>query len=176
MKIFFVFIASLFLGAHIPKENSVTVFSVEKKEGIELYGKNINYYPVTIELDLNLTNMSSSNKNPIVAIIDGRSEIKLTDLKVNKENASWGMKYNYTFYQGSIYAKHSRNFGYKLPYKKGESYRLDQGYGGKFSHRGDSKYSLDFQMELGTEIYAARAGVVVEIEERYSEGGNDRSS
>jgi murein DD-endopeptidase MepM/ murein hydrolase activator NlpD len=175
MKIFFVFIISLFIGAHSTKENSVTVFSIEKEEGIELYGKNINYYPVTIELDLNLTNMSSSNKNPVVAIIDGKSEIKLTDLKVQKQNSSWGMKYSYTFYQGSIYAKHDNSFAYRLPFKKGNTHRLDQGYNGDFSHSGDSRFALDFNMDEGTEIHAARQGLIVEFEDAFSKGGNDIS-
>lgn len=175
MKRFLVLIYLLVPSFMVAQENSVTVFSVEKKEGIELYGKNTNYYPVTIELDLDLTNMSSSNKNPVIAIIEGRSEVKLTYLKVKKEDASWGMKYSYIFYQGSSFAKHDDNFAYKLPYKKGQTYRLDQGFNGSFSHQGDGKYALDFHMDEGTEIYASRQGVVVELEEGFTEGGNDRS-
>lgn len=175
MKIVVVLIYLLLPSFIITQEKSVTVFSVEKKEGIELYGKNTNYYPVTIELDLDLTNMSSSSRNPVIAIIEGKSEIKLTDLKVKKENTSWGMKYSYIFYQGSIYAKHDDNFAYRLPYKKGQTYRLDQGFNGAFSHQGEGKYALDFHMDEGTEIYAARQGIVVELEEGFTEGGNDRS-
>lgn len=175
MRIVLLFLAFFVSVSVKAQEGSVVINRKDIKNGVVLFGENDNLFPVTLEIDLNLKNMVSTEGDPITVIIPGKSEIKITELMIDKKNASWGMKYSYTFYQGSIYAKHSRNFIYKLPYKKGESYRLDQGYGGKFSHRGDSKYSLDFQMELGTEIYAARAGVVVEIEERYSEGGNDRS-
>tara|TARA_R110002124_G_scaffold120157_2_gene278021 strand:+ start:7717 stop:8526 length:810 start_codon:yes stop_codon:yes gene_type:complete len=175
MKTFLVLFVSLLVGFQGSQENSVNIYRVEIENGFELYGRNTNYFPVTVELDLDLTNMTSSKGNPIVTTIDGKSEIKLTDLKAKKENASWGMKYNYTFYQGSIFAKHDDNFAYRLPYKKGETHRLDQGYNGSFSHKGDSKYALDFNMKEGTEVYATRQGMVVEIEENYSEGGNDRS-
>jgi murein DD-endopeptidase MepM/ murein hydrolase activator NlpD len=156
-------------------DDSVTIYRTEIENGFQLHGKNTNYFPVTMELDLDLTNMSSSKGDPVVTILQGRSEVKLTDLKVKKEDRSWGMKYSYIYYQGSIYAKHNDRYTYRLPFKKGESYRLDQGYNGDFSHTGDSRYSLDFNMDIGTEIYAARPGTVVEIEEGYSEGGSDRS-
>lgn len=175
MKVLIILILSLLLGYQGNQEKSVTVYNVESENGIELHGKNSNYFPVTIELDMSLTNMTSSKGNPVVAVIEGRSEVKLTDLKVKKENKSWGMKNSYIFYQGSIFAKHDNRFAYKLPFKKGETHRLDQGYNGSFSHTGDSRFALDFNMEVGTEVYAARQGLVVEVEEGFSKGGEDRS-
>jgi len=175
MKVILILITSFMLVSARAQEGSVVINKKEIKNGVSLYGENRNNYPVTIELDLDLENMSSSEKDPVTAVVPAKSEIKLTDLKIDDKKASWGMKYSYIFFQGSIYAKHKSSFAYKLPYKKGETHRLDQGYGGKFSHRGESKYSLDFHMEEGTAIHAARAGVVVEIEESYSEGGNDKS-
>lgn len=165
----------LMTGLVMAQEGSVTITKEGIRNGVALHGKNINHYPVTVELDLDLKNMRSSEGDALTLIIPAKSEIKLVELKIIEKSISWGMKYSYTFYQGSIYAKHKRGFGYRLPYKKGTSHRLDQGYGGKFSHRGDNRYSLDFHMNERTEVYAARAGVVVETEDRYSEGGNDRS-
>jgi hypothetical protein len=175
MKVLIILILSLSLGYQQNQEKSVTVYNVESENGIELHGKNTNYYPVTIELEMNLTNMASSKGNPVVAVIEGRSEVKLTDLKVQTENKSWGMQNSYIFYQGSIFVNHDNNFAYKLPFKKGETYRLDQGYNGSFSHSGDSRFALDFNMEKGTEVYASRQGLVVEVEEDFSKGGDDRS-
>lgn len=175
MKILAILITTLLSSFLNAQDKSVEVFRVEKEGAIELYGKNSNYFPVTVELDLDLTNMKSSQSNPLTVIIEGKSEVKLTDLMVEKESSKWGMKYSYLFYRGSIFAKHDDTFAYRLPYKKGQVYKVDQGYGGKFSHTGDSEYSLDFHMEEGTEVYASRAGMVVEIEESFSKGGNDRS-
>jgi len=175
MIIFLTLIVTFFVGFQGVQEKSVTVYSLEKEEGIELYGKNTNFYPVTIDLDLNLQNMSSSKGDPIVTIIGGRSEVKLTDLKLIKKDASWSMKYNYLFYKGSIFANHNDGFAYRLPFRKGETHRLDQGYNGSFSHNGDARFALDFNMKEGTEIYVARQGLVVEVEDDYAQGGNDKS-
>jgi murein DD-endopeptidase MepM/ murein hydrolase activator NlpD len=162
-------------GFKLMQENSVTIDKREIKNGVALYASNTNYYPVTIELEADLTNMTSSENNPLVTVLKGRSEEKIAELKVKDLKSSWGMKYSYIFYQGSIFAKHNDKMGYRLPFKIGEQHRLDQGYNGNFSHSGESRYSLDFNMKEGTEVYSSRAGIVVETEERYSKGGSDKS-
>ena len=47
-----------------------------------------------------------------------------------------------------------------LPYPVGEAYTCMQGWYGPYSHFGVFKYSVDFTMPIGTEITAARDGVV----------------
>jgi murein DD-endopeptidase MepM/ murein hydrolase activator NlpD len=62
---------------------------------------------------------------------------------------------------------------YGLPYGEGRAFRVIQGYGGPFTHRGRSSYCLDFGMPTNTPVSAARSGVVVEVIDEYAEGGND---
>ncbi|OAN64615.1 hypothetical protein A8B79_00265 [Balneola sp. EhC07] len=162
-------------GFKVIQDNSVTIEKREIKNGVALYASNSNYYPVTIELDAELTNMTSSESNPLITVLNGRSKEKIAEMKVKDPKSSWGMKYSYIFYQGSILAKHNDKEGYRLPFKIGEQHRLDQGYNGKFSHSGESRYSLDFNMKEGTEVYSSRAGIVVETEESYSKGGSGKS-
>ena len=52
-------------GFEVVQENSVTIEKREIKNGVALYASNSNYYPVTIELDADLTNMTSSENNPL---------------------------------------------------------------------------------------------------------------
>src|SRR5262245_17473038 len=47
---------------------------------------------------------------------------------------------------------------YDLPFQKGASFRVVQGYGGLFTHRYTA--ALDFNMPTGTPVYAARGGVI----------------
>lgn len=61
------------------------------------------------------------------------------------------------------------SFVYRLPFPENKSHLLVQGYNSLFSHRG--RFSLDFKMKSGTSILAARAGVVVRVEENYKKGG-----
>lgn len=61
-----------------------------------------------------------------------------------------------------------RNYQYDLPYKKGESYKVLQGYDGDFSHQ--NKYALDFDMPIGTPILAIRDGVVIKVVQEFNRG------
>ncbi len=66
-------------------------------------------------------------------------------------------------------AKDDTSYVYSLPYPKGVSYLMVQGYKSQFSHRG--RLSLDFKMKRGSPVTAARNGVVVRVEESFSTGG-----
>ena len=155
--------------------DSVIIKKIENENGVVLIGVNSNHYPVTIELDIKLVNMISSKRTPLTTVVPAKSELELLELEIDDKKSSSGWEYNFKYYQGSIHAKHNDKVAYRLPYKIGEQYRLDQGYNGKFSHQGESRYSLDFNMDEGTEIYSSRAGIVVEIEERYTNGGKQES-
>jgi len=60
-------------------------------------------------------------------------------------------------------------FVYALPYEKGKSYRVVQGYHSFFSHYDD--IALDFKMRRGTKVCAARDGVVMLVNVAGTEGG-----
>ncbi|MDB5250919.1 MAG: hypothetical protein JWP27_88 [Flaviaesturariibacter sp.] len=61
------------------------------------------------------------------------------------------------------------SYVYALPYPPGTSHLLIQGYNSRFSHRG--RLGLDFKMNRGSTITAARAGVVARVVDSFSKGG-----
>lgn len=69
-------------------------------------------------------------------------------------------------------SKHDTSFVYTLPFKKGEKFKMVQGFNGKKSHRSlASKYAIDFKMPIGTPIMAIRDGIVVYTIDYYKESG-----
>lgn len=60
-------------------------------------------------------------------------------------------------------------YAYNLPYQKGNSFKVVQGYGGLFSHYQIA--ALDFNMPEGTIICAAREGTIYSYKEDSNEGG-----
>ena len=60
-------------------------------------------------------------------------------------------------------------YEYKLPFNKGNTFRVVQGYGGLFSHRHIA--ALDFEMPIGTSVYAARGGIIYSYKDDSDEGG-----
>jgi murein DD-endopeptidase MepM/ murein hydrolase activator NlpD len=65
--------------------------------------------------------------------------------------------------------KDDTSFVYHLPYEEGKSYFIVQGYFGSFSHR--ERAAIDFRMKRGTNICAARDGLVVRVKEDGDRGG-----
>lgn len=65
--------------------------------------------------------------------------------------------------------KDDTSYIYALPYEEGKSFRVIQGYFSKFTHK--ERAALDFNMKRGTNITAAREGVVVRVKEDGDRGG-----
>jgi murein DD-endopeptidase MepM/ murein hydrolase activator NlpD len=61
------------------------------------------------------------------------------------------------------------SFVYSLPYPKGTSHFMVQGYNSKLSHQ--NRLALDFKMKKGSPVTAARDGVVVRVQEGFTKGG-----
>jgi len=54
-----------------------------------------------------------------------------------------------------------RPYAYRLPYARGTTFSVLQGFHGAFSHRGSNEYAVDFDCPVATEVLAARPGVVI---------------
>jgi murein DD-endopeptidase MepM/ murein hydrolase activator NlpD len=61
---------------------------------------------------------------------------------------------------------------YILPYAPGKAYEVFQTYCGPVSHGKDGQMSIDFLMPLGSEVVAARAGVVRRVHDREEDFGS----
>lgn len=62
-----------------------------------------------------------------------------------------------------------------LPFPKGKTYKIIQGYNGQFSHQSTySKHALDFNFIIGDTVTAADDGYVVGVIEGYKDGGNSK--
>lgn len=61
---------------------------------------------------------------------------------------------------------------YRLPFKKGKRHEISQGFNGKSSHNSQrSRYAIDFQLDVGEPVYAAREGRVVKVIDWFSKKG-----
>jgi murein DD-endopeptidase MepM/ murein hydrolase activator NlpD len=65
--------------------------------------------------------------------------------------------------------KDDTSYVYSLPYNANKAPLIVQGYFGKFSHK--ERAALDFKMKRGTNILAARGGVVIRVKEDGDKSG-----
>ena len=71
---------------------------------------------------------------------------------------------------GRIDPDHNDDYLYRLPYADAASFPVIQGFGSKLSHRGAEYFTVDFGMDVGTPVYAARDGVVALFEDSHDAG------
>jgi murein DD-endopeptidase MepM/ murein hydrolase activator NlpD len=65
-------------------------------------------------------------------------------------------------------------YHYAIPVSLPEGAYVSQGFHGKASHQGlANEYAVDFRVPEGTPVHAARAGLVVRVEEQFTRGGPD---
>lgn len=82
-------------------------------------------------------------------------------------------QYRFVGWMGdSTSIQHDDEYLYRLPFREGRRYRLSQGFHGKQSHQSErSRYALDFQLEIGEPVHAAREGLVVKVVDWFDEAG-----
>ena len=147
----------------ILKAQGVKLFDEKKDHGFIIYANNSEIYPTSISLDLDLSNLVFSGGERKVFVIPAKSEkFKIGELSI----AENGNRYKYSYkYQSTIgdvtISNYDKSFEYDLPFQKGKSYKLFQGYNGSFSHQNEN--ALDFTMPEGSEVLAARDGIVVRV-------------
>ena len=156
-------------GFIVNAQIDIKLFSENNNNVITLYASNNEYCPVSILLDLNLTNMVfTQGKIKTLVIPEKTAKYKLGELSI----ATPGEKYKYSYSShynfGDITINnYDTSYEYDLPYSKGKRFLLFQGYNGSFSHQNEN--ALDFTMPEGTEILAARDGIVIKIVDNNSE-------
>lgn len=140
---------------------SVQLFNEQKQGGAVIYARNNDVFPTSVLLKLDLTNMSFSEPGQTIFIIPPKTEkFKIGEVTA-EENKRYKFSYSYKTTMGDVTKQYDQNYVYDLPFQKGASFKLYQGYNGSFSHRNEN--ALDFTMKEGTPVLAAREGVVVKV-------------
>ena len=80
----------------------------------------------------------------------------------------------YTWTPGDPAAKPDLAAIYQLPFRAGLAFAVHQAFGGEFSHRSPENFhAVDLAMPLGTDVLAARGGVVMQVQDDFYRTGLD---
>lgn len=149
---------------------------IKKQKGTDVvFVRNDLYAPVEVALAFTgMSNVRGAPAQTIRRVLPARSNTRLALLTA----ISGGKPLVYTpQFQYSLGdpGGAAQSYRYPLPWRGGP-FRLSQGANGQYSHYGPkNKYAMDIAMPVGTQIIAARAGVVVKTENAQSGRGNDAS-
>jgi murein DD-endopeptidase MepM/ murein hydrolase activator NlpD len=128
---------------------------------ILIYADNEEEMPMSAQFDFKLNNLNSSYINKEIIVIPAKSKrfliATLTEIKPNSKNEFY---YKNTYHFGNALQENfEEDYIYSLPFEEGKTYLVFQGYNGKFSH--ENTFALDFNLNIGAKIFAAREGIVV---------------
>ncbi len=147
----------------IGKAQTVKLFHERKEQGFIIYATNSEICPVSVSIDLNALNLTFSEGQKTIFVIPAKSEkYKIGELTTTEKGQKTKFNYKYKTALGDVTNTNlDKSFVYDLPFQKGKSFNVYQGYNGTFSHQNEN--SIDFTMPEGTEVLAARDGIVVQL-------------
>ena len=152
------------------KDEWICVDAVNQGGNVELRAKNLRDYPITYTLRVRTRDLNVDGPKTVTRTLAPRQSAQAMMLSQKKEGNDGNYNISFDWTVGDKDAVHDDEHVYSFPYMGGESYRVLQGYGSRFSHTGIEEFAIDFNMPVGTPVHAARSGVVARVEESNSKG------
>lgn len=107
-------------------------------------------------------------------LVPARSRATLLTLERGERGAEPEVRYLYEYVAGPSNAWHAPERPYRIPYALAQSFPVTQAYPDVATHQTpDSVHAVDFALPVGTDIFAARDGVVFAVEWANFRGGLD---
>ena len=131
--------------------------------------------PIEVLMDFeDEVNVVSEPALPGVRVIPPQQQSLVLQVQPIDDRRSWRYRLSYRYVHGDPAARPDPNAVYRLPFDESRPLRVDQGFGGKFSHAdAHSFHAVDISMDVGTPIRASRAGVVMSVESDFHGAGTD---
>jgi len=158
------------------RKNRVSVKRRDLKDKVEFYVYNEFYGPIEFEFLLKeFTNVQSKPLLPVRLVIPAYKEVLAVTLMPANPFKSWSYRCQYIHLPGDPKASHNPQKPYGLPFESGV-FNISQAFNGKASHtHPQSRYAVDIPMPEGTNICAARAGIIMDIANDFFTGGAEES-
>jgi murein DD-endopeptidase MepM/ murein hydrolase activator NlpD len=107
-------------------------------------------------------------------IVPARSRMELVGLDRLRGDAPLTIEYLFEYIPGHPGARHEQAAPYRLPYALANRHSVTQAFPDRITHLDPSSaHAIDFAMPVGTGVYAARGGTVIEVASDFFENGLD---
>lgn len=143
----------------------IRISELRENNGVLLQASNQSAVPLTFTLRARNRDVRIDGPAIVTETLKAHESLDLMQIEFDNPEQSQPLRYSCEWTVGDKDANHDHEQLYLFPYEEGQSYRILQGYGSRFSHTGYERYAVDFKMAEGTPVHAARDGVVARIEE-----------
>jgi len=143
---------------------------------VELVARNDFYAPVEMRLEItDIRGLTYPDPDQaLVWVLPARSNSRLFQLDLLENEAAPFLEYSFRYLPGDPSARHRAPGPYRVPFAISNDYPVTQAYPKVVTHTGpESYYAVDMAMPIGTDIFAARAGIVFDIASNNYRAGLD---
>ena len=153
----------------------VRLYERSASTSVALIARSTYFGPVQIGYRLTpIENVSADTPRSGLAVLPPRSETELVVVGKTVENADLKFDSEFQYIPGEPGAEHRPEQPYRLPYALASSVRVSQAFPDAKTHTDSaSRDAIDFVMPIGTDVFAARDGVVIEVASDFFESGTD---
>lgn len=129
---------------------------------------------VSVEMTVLESNMAGARSGDVLrATLEPQSEQPMAFFDVSAVPKPW-LRYQWSGTLGAPDAVHAPPRPYRVPYALGSRFRISQAYPSRITHADlETRYAVDIALPDGTPVYAARAGLVVNVRHDSFRGGSD---
>ena len=160
-----------------PRPEVVVTHHPLEDGGLELVARNGYYAPV--ELVLGIDEIENAlplpPDQPLRFVLPARSEnVALFPLAPSSAGVQARIRYRYMWITGDPLTEHRPERPYRVPFAVAAAYPVSQAFPQTITHTTpDSRHAVDISMPVGTDVHAARGGVVFEVASTHFRGGVD---
>ncbi|KAA3639048.1 MAG: DUF4124 domain-containing protein [Proteobacteria bacterium] len=143
-----------------------------------LYAINPYHGPISVQLVMTKAmNAQSDPPWPKIYDVPATTDYYLGTIEAVQDNKSWSYGYQFSYVLGQNNPAYDSGYAYRLPYRSVGGAYISQGFAGNFSHFDEqNKYAIDIPLAEGTEVVAARSGVVMDYAEDFIKGGTEQKN
>jgi len=143
---------------------------------VQLIARNDFFAPV--ELRLEIVTISGltypRDDQPMTWVLPARSNTVLFELETQENGNERFLEYGFRYMPGDPGATHNSVQPYRAPFAMSSNHQITQAYPEAVTHTApDSYFAVDVAMPIGTDIVAARGGVVFDVASKNFRGGLD---
>lgn len=163
LKIYFIFVFTVVIDISAQTQINYRLYSEKSQTGTTFYADNEEYYPISIKMNFELTNMRIKGDNNSLFVVPPKTKKHFIEelIVINPKKPARNAGDSKVYPGNSTLNEYDKDFLYYLPFNKDQKFTVSQGYFGKSTHQGEN--CLDFNMPEGTEISAMREGLVVKV-------------
>jgi murein DD-endopeptidase MepM/ murein hydrolase activator NlpD len=162
-----------------PPRATMEVTQERDSDELRLVARNGLHAPVEVGLVINASSgIRGAREGELLRwVVAARGSRVLLRLPLEQGAVAPQVDFDYDYMPGDPNAVHRATNGYRAPFVSAANYPITQAYPDNVTHQSpDSEYAIDIAMPVGTDVLAARGGIVFDVIGTNFSGGTDRDA